>query len=205
MGLLHYKKVTVKRAFDLGLAFLGVILFSPVFLLCAILIFLESGRPIFFLQKRFGRNGKIFRIRKFRTMVCDAEKKIKNDTALNSHYQKNYKVPEESNSLITPFGKILRRTSMDELPQLFNVISGEMSLVGPRPVVLPEIVQYGDLKNKFLSVKPGLTGLWQVSGRNWVEYPERVDLDMSYIDNQSLWLDVKIISRTLKAVLEGSH
>ncbi len=195
----------MKRVIDLILAFLGVILTSPLFLLCAGLIFLESGRPVFFLQERFGRNGKIFRIRKFRTMVCNAEEYLKKDLHLHACYQKNFKIPEEYKCLITPLGRILRRTSIDELPQLFNVISGEMSLVGPRPVVIPEIARYGDLKDKFLSVKPGLTGLWQVSGRNRVDYPERVQLDMYYIDNQSLWLDAKIIFRTAIAMLEGSH
>jgi exopolysaccharide production protein ExoY len=194
-----------KRFIDLSLAFVGVIIFSPLFCLVVVLILLESGRPVFFLQKRCGQNGAIFRMRKFRTMVANAEEYIEKDPQLNDCYRKKFKLPKDSEFLITPLGKLLRKTSIDELPQLFNVLSGEMSLVGPRPVTPQEIGRYGNLKAKVLSVKPGLSGLWQVSGRNRVDYPERALLDLYYIGHQSLWLDIKIIFRTIIVLLEGSH
>ncbi|MBM4286776.1 MAG: sugar transferase [Deltaproteobacteria bacterium] len=197
--------MVLKRILDLSLAFVGVIVLSPLFLLCAGLILLESGRPVFFFQERCGRNGKLFRLRKFRTMVPDAEARIFSDPELERLYKQKFKLPEDVDSLITPVGRILRRTSIDELPQLFNVLAGDMSLVGPRPVVPQEIGRYGDLKDKVLSVTPGLSGLWQVSGRNRVDYPQRAWMDVYYIDHQSFWLDVKIILRTVKALLEGSH
>lgn len=128
---------------------------------------------------------------------------MKNDASLFNIYKINYKIPpEHNNSFVTAWGKIMRKTSMDELPQFFNILKGDMSVVGPRPIVPPEISEYGPYGKKFLSVKPGLTGFWQVSGRNLVGYPERIFLDMFYIDHQSLGLDAKIILRTFLVVIK---
>jgi len=166
------------------------------------MIFIESGRPIFFQQDRLGKDGRIFKALKFRTMVNNVKGIMQNNTSLFNKYKENYKIPPEYNSLITRWGKIMRQTSMDELPQFFNILKGDMSVVGPRPIVPPEIVEYGPYGKKFLSVKPGLTGFWQVSGRNLVRYPERVFLDIFYIDHQSLRFDAHIILKTFLVVIK---
>ncbi len=196
-----------KRSLDIILATFGLIFFSPIFILCSIIIYFGSPGPIFFRQERLGKDGKTFKIIKFRTMAKNAEKIVRNDPELYNLYKKQYKIPEEQNSLMTPWGKIMRKTSMDELPQLFNILKGNMSIVGPRPIVPEEIMEYGAHGQKFLSVKPGLTGYWQVSGRNLVGYPQRVFLDMYYIDHQSFWLDLQIILKTFPVVLKmrGTH
>ncbi len=192
----------LKSVTDRLAAFAGLVLLSPLF------VFLiwkvrKDGGPAFYGQKRVGQNGREFKCWKFRSMIVNAE------AALEMHLAENPRAREEwdrefklkDDPRITPIGHILRKTSLDEIPQLYNVLIGEMSLVGPRPVVAAEIPYYGDKKAHYLSVKPGLTGLWQVSGRNDVSYEERVALDAYYVENQSFWGDIVIILKTIYVVL----
>lgn len=192
-----------KRFLDVTGATIGLILLFPLFLLISILYMSgESKGPIFFNQTRVGKNGKVFQIYKFRSMVVNAEEKLKSDKLLYKKYlDNNYKLEPHEDPRITSLGRFLRKTSLDEIPQLINVLKGEMSLVGPRPVVKEELQEYGIKAGEFLSVKPGLTGFWQVSGRSDVGYPERVDLELHYICNQSLSFDIKIILKTVWMVL----
>lgn len=194
---------TLKRVIDIIISTVGLILLSPIIMVvCLFYLFGENKGPIFFSQYRLGKDGKLFKIYKFRTMIVDAEKKLKCDPLLYKKYIKNgYKLEQEEDPRITKFGRFLRKTSIDEIPQLINVIKGEMSIVGPRPIVDTELEEYGDLKEEFLSVKPGITGYWQVSGRSDVNYPERVDLELYYVRNRSLMLDIKIIFKTFYAVI----
>jgi lipopolysaccharide/colanic/teichoic acid biosynthesis glycosyltransferase len=192
-----------KRIIDIIGALVGLILTSPLFVIISIFyLFGDSKGPIFFKQVRIGKNGRKFYIYKFRSMIVNAEEKLKADKELYQKYLKNnYKLEPHEDPRITKLGRFLRATSLDEIPQLINVLKGEMSLVGPRPVVKEELEEYGVKVNEFLSVKPGLTGYWQVSGRSEVGYPERVDLELYYVYNQSLLLDIKIILKTIWIVL----
>lgn len=195
----------LKRVMDLSGAIVGLIIFSPIFLLISILYMTGDNKgPIFFKQIRMGKNGKEFNIYKFRSMIVNAEEKLRNNEVLYKKYiDNNYKLEPSEDPRITKVGQFLRKTSLDELPQFLNVLKGDMSLVGPRPVVQEELVEYGERKGEFLSVKPGLTGYWQVSGRSDVGYPERVDLELYYAYNASLWLDIKILLLTVKNVVVG--
>nr|WP_245706254.1 sugar transferase [Isobaculum melis] len=192
-----------KRVIDIFAAVIGLILFSPVYLIIVLFyLFGENkGAPIF-KQQRIGKNGKIFNIYKFRSMVVGAEEKLKKNEVLYQKYIKNsYKLEPHEDPRMTKFGNFIRKTSLDELPQFINVLKGEMSLVGPRPVVKEELNEYGYQVNAFTSVKPGITGYWQVSGRSDVGYPERVDIELYYIEHASLYLDLKIICLTFVCVL----
>lgn len=193
----------IKRAMDIVGAIIGLILTSPLFLIISIFyLFGDSKGPIFFKQVRVGKNGKRFCIYKFRSMIVNAEEKLKADKELYEKYLKNnYKLEPHEDPRITNLGRFLRETSLDEIPQLINVLKGEMSLVGPRPVVVEELREYGDRVGEFLSVKPGITGYWAVSGRSSVDYPERVDLELFYVYNQSLLFDLQIIVKTVITVL----
>nr|WP_172805455.1 sugar transferase [Bacillus mycoides] len=188
---------------DLLGAMVGLIIFSPIFLLISILYMTGDNKgPIFFKQIRMGKDGKEFYIYKFRSMVINAEEKLKGNEILYKKYiDNNYKLEPNEDPRITKVGQFLRKTSLDELPQFLNVLKGDMSLVGPRPVVQEELIEYGKRKDEFLSVKPGLTGYWQVSGRSDVGYPERVDLELYYIYNCSIWFDMKIIFLTMVHVI----
>ncbi|MED0717290.1 sugar transferase [Aeribacillus composti] len=188
---------------DIVGAIIGLILTSPLFLIISIFyLFGDSKGPIFFKQIRVGKHGKKFYIYKFRSMIIKAEEKLKADKELYEKYlRNNYKLEPHEDPRITNLGRFLRKTSLDEIPQLINVLKGEMSLVGPRPVVVEELREYGDRVNEFLSIKPGMTGYWAVSGRSNIDYPERVDLELYYVYNQSLYLDVKIIIKTFLIVL----
>lgn len=192
-----------KRIMDLLGAIVGLIVFSPIFLLISILYMTGDNKgPIFFKQIRMGKDGKEFHIYKFRSMVINAEEKLKGNEILYKKYiDNNYKLEPNEDPRITKVGQFLRKTSLDELPQFLNVLKGDMSLVGPRPVVQEELIEYGKRKDEFLSVKPGLTGYWQVSGRSDVGYPERVDLELYYIYNCSIWFDMKIIFLTMVHVI----
>ena len=194
----------LKMLFDLVGAFLLLVLVSVPMLLVAIIIKLTSPGPVFFRQLRCGLNGAPFTIYKFRTMTTNAEQRKHELEAMNEMRGPVFKVTNDPR--ITPFGKFLRRHSVDELPQLFNVLRGEMSLVGPRPLPVDEVRRFNDLAHRRrLSVRPGLTCLWQVSGRNKiVDFGDWVRLDLEYIDNWSLWLDFKILLRTIPAVLAGT-
>ncbi|MGO8670184.1 MAG: sugar transferase [Capsulimonadaceae bacterium] len=191
--------VVAKRAFDCVAATLLLVALAPVFLVIALAIKSSSRGPILFRQSRLGRNGKRFECLKFRTMVENAEEMLRRDPDLQAQYEAaGFKLKVDSR--ITPLGAWLRRTSLDELPQLFNVLAGDMSLIGPRPIVPKEIERYGVYGDKLLSVLPGLGGLWQASGRSDLSYAERVCLDMDYVDNCSFFYDIKVLLDTAYSV-----
>jgi exopolysaccharide production protein ExoY len=208
-GALHGPEATIKRMFDFFIAALLLFLATPFVALIALLVKCFSPGPVFFRQERVGKGGRRIHIYKFRTMYTDAERRLQSDPELFQTYvSNNYKLPRGKDPRITPIGHVLRELSLDEIPQLINVLKGEMSLVGPRPVVPDEIGKYGDYAPLLLSVQPGLTGQWQVSGRsNIANYAHRVQLDMEYIRDQSLTHDLGILMRTVPVVLmrEGAH
>ncbi|WP_081825619.1 sugar transferase [Bacillus sp. UNC41MFS5] len=195
--------LVTKRVLDIVGALVGILLLSPFILAVTILIKIQDPRgPLFFKQQRIGLNGQLFHIYKFRSMVVDAEKKLKEDQELYQKYlNNNFKLDQHEDPRITRFGAFIRKTSLDELPQFINVLKGNMSLVGPRPVVLDELNEYEDRKSDFLSVKPGITGYWQVCGRSNVGYPERVEIELYYVYHKCLLLDIKIIFKTVIQVL----
>jgi len=194
-----------KRLFDGFLASLLLVIFSPVFLYLYFHI-KKDGGPAFFRQQRIGRKGEPFECLKFRTMVVDAQERLEKLLAQNpqmkAEWARDHKIKEDPR--VTPLGAFLRRTSLDEIPQLFNVLKGEMSLVGPRPIVKAELEKYGDDVGYFLMVRPGMTGLWQVSGRNDMSYDKRVYLDTWYVKNWSLWYDLVILFKTVNVVIARS-
>ncbi|MET1249218.1 sugar transferase [Sporolactobacillus sp. STCC-11] len=192
-----------KRTLDLFGAVIGLILSSPLFLIISLLYLRGSQKgPVFFKQERIGQNGVPFYIYKFRSMVVNAESVLKANHALYRKYlDSSYKLEQDEDPRITKIGRFLRKTSLDELPQLINVLKGEMSLVGPRPVVSEELREYGDDKHLFLSVKPGLTGNWQVCGRSEIEYPERCNVELYYVRHKSMAFDLKIIFKTVLTVI----
>lgn len=196
---LHYK--FLKRIMDIVGASLGLIILSPIFLILGIMVKIDSSGPIFFSHKRLGYKGELIKIYKFRTMVVNAEELLNNLTPeQKEEFAKNFKLQHDPR--ITKLGRFLRKSSLDELPQLMNILKGELSIVGPRPIVEKEIENYGIYGEKFLSVKPGLTGNWQANGRSDTTYEERVAMDMDYIDHRSIWLDIKIIFKTFSAVIK---
>ena len=189
----------------LAAAFL-LLLLSPVMLLVALLIWRADGAPILFGHYRVGQHGRLFRCLKFRSMYRNSEQMLKEllarDADARAEWERDHKLLNDPR--ITPIGQFLRRTSLDELPQLFNVLRGEMSLVGPRPITVAELPRYGRVRWHYLSVRPGMTGLWQVSGRNDVSYDERVELDRRYVESDSLRMRLSILWRTVDVVLHGS-
>lgn len=191
-----------KRALDITASLALLILVSPLLLVIALIVKLGSKGPVFFAHRRLGRNGKEFDCLKFRTMSVDAEERMKHDPQLRRKFEEKFKL--EDDPRIVGCGAFLRRTSLDELPQLFHVLSGEMSLVGPRPIVRNELGKYSIYGQKLLSVKPGLSGLWQVCGRSDTTYPERVMMDMHYIDHRSFRLDMRLLLLTASAVVRKS-
>lgn len=195
--------LSMKRTIDILGSAIGLILVLPIFLFISIFYsFGELKGPVLFKQIRIGKDGKEFYIYKFRSMVVNAEQKLKGDKRLYNKYILNgYKLEPNEDPRITKLGAFLRKTSLDELPQLINVLKGEMSLVGPRPIVVEELQEYKEKKRYFLSVKPGVTGYWQVSGRSEIGYPERIDLELFYVYNQSFLFDIKILLRTVAIVL----
>jgi lipopolysaccharide/colanic/teichoic acid biosynthesis glycosyltransferase len=188
----------VKRFFDILLSLVALIGGSFIFLLIAIAIKLKDKGPLIYYHNRLGRNGKVFKCYKFRTMVPDAEKILQSRPELMKEFTEGYKLKDDPR--ITPLGSFLRKSSLDEIPQFYNVLRGEMSLIGPRPVVPPEIERYGVYGEKLLCVKPGLSGMWQAYGRSSTTYKERVEMDMIYIDNRSILLDIKLAFMTVAAV-----
>jgi lipopolysaccharide/colanic/teichoic acid biosynthesis glycosyltransferase len=193
-----------KRGLDLGLALLTAPITLSLGLMCALLIKLTSRGPVLFRQERVGLAGRSFCMYKFRTMRHDAEELLGADPELWDRYVRNdYKLPVSEDPRITRLGKWLRRTSLDELPQLINVLLGDMSLVGPRPVTRAQFDAFADVVDAYQSVRPGLTGYWQVNGRSDVHYPERADYDRRYVEQWSIWLDVSLIVRTPIAVAGG--
>jgi len=204
-NLLRRRSRWLKRALDLVISLVFGIFISPVFLLCSFLVVIESGFPLFYVQKRLGYHGRIFQMIKFRTMVSNAdqllEEELMRNTALRVEWNKSQKL--KADPRLTRVGKLLRRLSLDELPQLLNVYHGDMSLIGPRPIIAEEIERYGDRIQLYYQVRPGLTGLWQVSGRSELAYEERMRLDTYYVRNWSIWLDLVILFRTIGTVIGG--
>lgn len=191
----------VKRGMDVILSLIGLIVLLPVFAIIALSIKIESKGPVFFKHNRIGKNGKIIRIYKFRSMVENAEDLIKKFTPEQmKEYKENYKLTDDPR--ITKIGKFLRKTSLDELPQLINIIKGELSIIGPRPVIQEELEKYGADAEKFLSVTPGLTGYWAANGRSDTTYEERMEMELYYVDNLSLKLDIQVFFKTILSVLK---
>lgn len=185
-----------KRLIDIVGSLCGIILLSPLFLIVAILIKLEDPKgKVFFAQERNGRYPKTFKMYKFRSMVHNAEELLKDLMDRNEQTGPVFKINDDPR--ITKVGKFIRKTSIDELPQLFNVLKGDMSLVGPRPPIPHEVEQYNSYQMQRLAVKPGLTCIWQVSGRNNIGFDEWVEMDIEYIKTRSLWLDIKLIFKTV--------
>lgn len=191
-----------KRIIDILGSLIGIIILSPLFIIVAVLIKLEDPKGnIIFGHKRVGKNGEMFPCLKFRSMFANAEEMKKNFTeAQKREYAETFKLKDDPR--ITKVGNFIRRTSLDELPQLFNVLKGDMTMVGPRPIVTAELEFYGEFEEYYKSVKPGLTGLWQVSGRSDTSYEERVELDMKYISTRSILKDLYIILMTVFKVLK---
>lgn len=188
-----------KRIFDFILTLLGLVLLIPVFIIIPILIKMDDGGPIFYRATRIGKNGKPFRMLKFRSMRVNADQEIQKLKEQNEVSGAMFKMKNDPR--ITRIGKLLRQTSLDELPQFFNVLLGDMSLVGPRPPLPDEVVKYTERDKLRLLVTPGLTGLWQVTARNSVGFEEMVNLDLQYIEKSNIWLDLKIILMTVKVVI----
>jgi Undecaprenyl-phosphate galactose phosphotransferase WbaP len=195
----------IKRLFDIVLVFGGGIIILPLLLITALLVKLSSPGPVLYGHTRIGREGRRFKAYKFRSMCIDADERLKVLLELNpllrEEWEANHKLKDDPR--ITPIGKVLRRISLDEFPQLINILKGEMSLVGPRPIVDAEIKKYGEHFQRIFSVRPGLTGLWQVSGRSDTDYAERVSLDTYYLESWSLWLDFWVLYKTIGAVIRG--
>lgn len=191
---------TSKRGFDLAVATSIVLAILPLLVMIAVAVKLTSRGPVFFRHKRLGRGGIEFDCLKFRTMVSNAEDLLKTDPQLKKQFDEKFKIDDDPR--ITKVGRFLRSTSLDELPQLIQIIQGKMSLIGPRPIIEREREKYSIYVGKLLSVRPGLSGLWQVSGRSETTYAQRVLLDMYYIDNRSLLMDLKIFIKTFGVVLK---
>ena len=204
-NLLRTAPRVTKRALDLVLAILAGVILLPVFVALAILVRLTSRGPAIYTQPRIGRDRRVFRAHKFRTMVWNADELLQEHLERYPERKLEWRVNRKlrNDPRLTPVGRLLRRTSMDELPQLWNVFRGDMALVGPRPIAEDELTRYGDSMELFAKVLPGITGLWQVSGRNDTTYEERVRLDEYYVRNWSVWLDLWIVGRTVKTVISG--
>jgi len=202
-GSMVGRYVLIKRALDILLSLVMIITLSPLYLFTALLIKLTSPGPIFFIQQRLGLHKRRFGVYKFRTMVPDAEKMQAELEHLNEVKGAAFKIKNDPR--VTPIGRILRKISIDELPQLFNVLKGDMSLVGPRPLPIRDYEEFDrDGHRRRFSVRPGITCLWQIRGRSDISFEKWMELDMEYIDNWSLWLDLKILLGTIPAVLKGS-
>ncbi|MCL2242953.1 MAG: undecaprenyl-phosphate galactose phosphotransferase WbaP [Treponema sp.] len=197
--------VIIKRFMDISMVLFGGIIILPFLLVFALLIKLTSPGPVLYKHKRLGMNGKHFIAYKFRSMVIDSDvqlnKLLESDPAIKAEWEINHKIHNDPR--VTKFGNFIRRTSIDEFPQLLNILKGEMSLVGPRPIVDAEVEKYGDDYGRIFSIRPGLTGLWQVSGRSDTNYTERVTYDSYYLQSWSVWLDLWIIFKTFGVVIMG--
>jgi len=196
----------MKKIFDIGFSIFALIITLPITIPIAIVIKLTDGGNIIYGHERVGKDGKKFKVLKFRSMYMDADKKLKeilvNDPKAKEEWEKTFKLKNDPR--VTPIGKFLRKSSLDELPQFINVLKGDMSVVGPRPVVEEELTKYYKEKAElYKSVKPGVTGYWQVEGRSDTDYDERIRMDEYYIKNQSFLLDLKIILKTIKVMLTG--
>ena len=191
----------IKKIMDLILSLIGLILLIPVFLILAILVKLDSKGPVFYAHTRKGKNRSDIKIYKFRTMYSNSDEIFESfSDEQKEEYYKNFKL--DNDPRVTKIGDFLRRTSLDEIPQLINVLKGDLSLVGPRPIVEKEICKYGQYADKLFSVIPGITGYWQSHGRSDTSYDERIKMDMYYIDNKSILLDIKIMFKTVISVIK---
>ncbi|MDR0920959.1 MAG: sugar transferase [Lactobacillales bacterium] len=190
----------VKRSMDIFGASIGLILLSPIFLVVSVIV-RKDGGPVFFSQERVGKGGETFKMWKFRSMCVDAEEKLEELKQFNEIEGAMFKMKDDPR--ITRIGKIIRKTSIDELPQLWNVLRGDMTLVGPRPPITRELEEYTKNDLKRLTVKPGCSGLWQISGRNELSFDEMVELDIRYIENQSIRQDVVIIAKTVGILVKS--
>ena len=199
----NYKNAygVIKRSLDVTLSAIALITLSPIFLIIAAIIKLDSKGPVFFIHKRIGKDGKEIGIYKFRSMVQNAEDMIAEFTEeQKKEFRENYKLQDDPR--VTKIGKFLRKTSLDELPQILNILKGDLSIIGPRPVIKRELEKYENNKEKFLSVKPGLTGFWAANGRSDTTYSERVQMELYYIDHMSLKMDIKIFFKTIISVIK---
>jgi exopolysaccharide production protein ExoY len=196
-----------KRLLDIAVALTALTLACPLMLVIAALVKLTTGGPVIFAHPRVGFKGKTFHCLKFRSMIVDADAMLARHLAANpiaaQEWYEHHKLKNDPR--ITPFGRLLRKSSLDELPQLFNVLRGEMSCVGPRPIVAAELACYGSRVGCYLRARPGMTGMWQVSGRSTCSYRERVMLDRRYVRRWSIWIDLAVLLRTIPAVLEFDH
>jgi lipopolysaccharide/colanic/teichoic acid biosynthesis glycosyltransferase len=192
-----------KRLFDITFSLLVLILFFPVYIVLALLIALSSEGPIFYLQERVGKNYRVFNCIKFRTMVTNADEilaqMMETCPEMRDEFNSTFKLKDDPR--ITRVGHFLRITSLDEFPQFWNVLKGDMSVVGPRPLVVKELQKYGSHIDQVLTIRPGITGLWQVSGRNDIPYPKRVQIDLHYVRSRSFLLDLWIILKTINIVI----
>lgn len=199
----------LKRTFDIIATVIGGLMISPILLAIALWVYHDSPGPVIFKHRRVGRNGKEFNCYKFRSMCVNSKEVLEHllatDPEAKAEWDKEFKLKNDPR--ITKSGAFLRKTSLDELPQLWNVLKGEMSLVGPRPIVQKEIVKYGQYYREYKMVRPGITGIWQTSGRNDVDYPERVQMDNWYVHNWSVWIDLVLLWRTIDVVMarEGAY
>ncbi|MDS7595548.1 sugar transferase [Agrobacterium tumefaciens] len=191
-----------KRSFDVTSALLALLIFSPIFLLIAALVKFSDRGPVFYGHRRIGHNGRYFHCLKFRTMVMNGDEMMRQYLAANPEAAEEWRTTRKlkNDPRVTVVGTVLRKLSLDELPQLINIIRGEMSVVGPRPVVDEELTYYESAASYYLSTRPGLTGLWQISGRNDVCYKTRVAFDTQYVQNWSMMRDMSIIFKTIPAV-----
>lgn len=192
----------IKRIIDILLSSIGLIILSPIFCVISIAIKLDSKGPVFYKHKRIGKDGKTIYLYKFRSMYTDSKERLEillKNPDIKKEWNENFKL--ENDPRITKVGNFLRKTSLDELPQLLNILKGEMSIIGPRPVIDEELEKYGQNKKKFLSVTPGLTGWWACNGRSATTYEDRMKLELYYVENQSLLLDIKCFFKTITTVL----
>lgn len=194
-----------KRIIDIVVSLVALFCMIPLFLLLFVVYHFGHDRgPLFYKQERVGKNGQKFLIYKFRSMIVDAENKLRANPQLYQEYLKNnYKIPAEKDPRITSLGRLLRKTSIDELPQFINILKGEMTLIGPRPIIEEELHEYGDQVDKLLSVTPGAMGYWQASGRSNIGYPERCDYELYYVDHASFIFDLKILFKNIISIFKG--
>ena len=197
----HKASLILKRLFDIIVAGVLLVLLSPLLLILAVCIKLDSKGPVFYAHTRKGKNRNDIKIYKFRTMYSNSDEIFESfSDEQKEEYYKNFKL--DNDPRVTKIGDFLRRTSLDEIPQLANVLKGDLSLVGPRPIVEKEICKYGQYADKLFSVIPGVTGYWQAHGRSDTSYDERIEMDMYYIDNKSILLDIKIMFKTVISVIK---
>ena len=197
--------LAIKRAVDIVGALTFFLVFGPLYVAVALCVWLGGGHPVHYCQTRLGRRGRPFRFYKFRSMVLDSDRvldeHLARDPAARAEWDTFQKL--ENDPRVLPVGRFIRQLSLDELPQFWNVLKGDMSLVGPRPCMERQRSLYGKHWGHYCAVRPGITGLWQVSGRNRLSYAQRVELDAKYVNDWSLWLDIKILAKTVSAVISG--